>query len=79
MEYEEFKKILKKNELTLKKFAELAGISYKTCNTWSYRGLVSPWVKSWLNLYEKSQGVKDKEYKELLQLKELIGNIANKQ
>lgn len=78
MEYSEFKKILKQNELTVKKFAELAGISYRTCNTWSNRGSVSAWVKSWLNLYEKSQGVKDEEYQELLQLKELLGSIANK-
>ena len=79
MEYSEFKKILKKNNLTVKKFSELSGISYRTCNTWSNRGSVSAWVKSWLSLYEKSQGIKDEEYKELLQLKESLKAVINVQ
>ena len=55
MEYEEFKKILKKNKLTIKEFANLAKISYNTCNGWSRYDKVSDWVESWLKLYEDKQ------------------------
>ena len=57
MEYEEFKKILKENELTIKEFANLAGISYRTCNGWSKpNSKVSDWVKAFLDLYiERNQ------------------------
>jgi S-adenosylhomocysteine hydrolase len=72
MKYEEFKKVLKKNNLTIKKFSELANISYATCNNWSTKGSVSSWVKSWLHFYEKSLGMKDEEYQELRQLKESL-------
>ena len=85
MEYKKFKEILKNNKLTVKKFSELAGISYATCNTWSNRGAVSAWVESWLNLYIQNKNLKenntniiDEEYHELLQLKELITSIAQK-
>jgi len=85
MEYKKFKEILKNNKLTVKKFSELAGISYATCNTWSNRGAVSAWVESWLNLYIQNKNLKenntniiDEEYQELLQLKELITSIAQK-
>lgn len=55
MEYIEFKRILKENKLTIKKFSELSGISYRTCNTWSMPNRkVSDWVESWLNLYVES-------------------------
>ena len=84
MEYKEFKEILKKNKLTVKKFSELAGISYATCNTWSNRGAVSAWVKSWLNLYSQNINFKEnnsdklnKEYQELLQLKESLQNVMS--
>jgi len=59
MEYKEFKEILKKNNLTIKKFSELANISYNTCNTWSKRGLVSDWVEPFLNLYIDNQRLKE--------------------
>jgi len=85
VEYKKFKEILKNNKLTVKKFSELAGISYATCNTWSNRGAVSAWVESWLNLYIQNKNLKenntniiDEEYHELLQLKELITSIAQK-
>lgn len=85
MEYKKFKEVLKKNQLTVKKFSELAGISYATCNNWSSKGAVSSWVESWLNLYiqnknlkENKPNVSNEEYQELLQLKELLGNIAKK-
>jgi len=66
MEYDEFKRILKENNLTIKKFAQLAGISYRTCNTWGNPNKkVSDWVKSWLNLYIENQECK--KYKESIQ------------
>jgi hypothetical protein len=83
MEYQKFKEILKNNKLTVKKFSELANISYNTCNAWSKRGVVSDWVESWLNLYinnknlqQNNKEITDNEYQELLQLKVLIGKIA---
>ena len=66
MKYDEFKKILKENKLTMKKFSELSGISYRTCNTWSMPNRkVSDWVESWLNLYIENQECK--KYKESMQ------------
>jgi len=59
MDYKEFKEILKTNKLTVKKFSELASISYATCNTWSNRGKVSDWVTSWLPLYIENQRLKE--------------------
>ena len=85
MEYKKFKEILKENNLTVKKFSELAGISYATCNTWGNRGIVSAWVQSWLDLYIKNkdltEGKKEvidyQEYQKLLQLKESLGAVMN--
>jgi len=86
MEYEEFKKILKKYNLTLKKFSELSEVSYKTCVKWGKDNRPVPnWVNSWFKLFIENKNFRknntniiDEEYQELLQLKELIGNIANK-
>jgi len=65
MKYEEFKKILKKNNLTVKDFAKKSETSYNTCGTWSKSDRKVPtWVNSWLNLYEKN--------KQLYQLKSPI-------
>ncbi|CAA6810340.1 MAG: Unknown protein [uncultured Sulfurovum sp.] len=84
MEYKKFKEVLKKNQLTVKKFSELAGISYATCNTWSNRGAVSAWVESWLNLYiqnknlkENNSTVSNEEYQELLKLKESLHAVMS--
>jgi len=72
MEYKTFKEILKKNKLTIKKFSELANISYNTCNTWSKRGIVSNWVEPFLNLYVENKRLKElksddcEEYKKAL-------------
>jgi DNA-binding transcriptional regulator YiaG len=56
MEYKEFKNILKKNKLTVKKFSQLANISYNTCNTWSKDNRSVPnWVQAFLNLYERNK------------------------
>jgi len=88
MKYENFKEILKNNKLTIKKFSELANISYNTCNAWSKRGKVSNWVAPFLNLYIENQQLQEKnnnssdkehqkEYQELLQLKESLQNVMN--
>ena len=84
MEYKKFKEILKINQLTVKKFSQLAGISYATCNTWSNRGAVSAWVESWLNLYIQNKNLKEnnttesyEEYQELLKLKESLQSVVS--
>ena len=73
MKYEEFKKILKKNNLTVKDFAKKSETSYNTCGTWSKSDRKVPtWVNSWLNLYEKNKQLKElkqddcEEYKKAL-------------
>jgi len=64
MEYDVFKQTLKDNGLTLKAFAELAGVKYDTCAKWGKDNRpVSDWVESWLSLY-----IDNKECKELKQL-----------
>lgn len=86
MDYEEFKKILKKYNFTLKKFSELSEVPYQTCTKWGKDNrAVPPWVNSWFRLFKENKNLKEngvpideKEYQELLQLKELLGNIANK-
>ena len=54
MKYEEFKKILKYEGITIKKFSELANISYATCNNWANKGTVSGWVEPFLRLYARN-------------------------
>ena len=84
MEYKEFKNILKKNKLTIKKFSELANISYNTCNTWSKDNRSVPnWVQAFLNLYVENQVLKneridDKEYQELLELRKAFQVLLSK-
>jgi len=83
MEYKEFKEILKKNNLTIKRFSELANISYATCNNWSNKGSVSSWVNSWLTLYVENKNLKndkidDEEYQELLQLRKSFQVLMGK-
>ena len=65
MEYEELKKILKENNLTVKEFSKLAETSYNTCNTWSRNNKVPKWVNAFLNLYIENQECK--KYKESIQ------------
>jgi len=61
MKYEQFTRILKENNLTLKKFSELSGVKYDTCSKWGKNNRpVSDWVESWLNLY-----IENKQCKEL--------------
>ncbi len=55
MEYEDFKKALKDNGLTLKAFSELSGVKYDTASKWGKKGRpVSDWVESWITHYAKS-------------------------
>lgn len=83
MKYDEFKKRLKINSLTLKKFSELSGVKYNTCARWGKDDRpVSDWVESWLRLYERTKELEDskgEEYKELFQLKELLNKITTKE
>ena len=66
MDYQEFKKILKENDLTIKEFAKLSGVSYGTCNAWGKPNRkVSEWVDSFLKLYIENQECK--KYKESIQ------------
>jgi len=66
MEYEEFKKILKSIDLSVKEFAELSELSYRTCSSWSRENRKVPnWVKPFINLYTENQECK--KYKESIQ------------
>ena len=77
MDYKEFKEILKKNKLTVKKFSELAGISYATCSTWSNRGKVSGWVNSWLNLHIENQRLKELKQDDCEEYKKALAKALN--
>ena len=59
MEFEELKKKLSENKLSLKRFSELSGVSYNTCTKWGKDNRpVSDWVESWLTLYIENQRLK---------------------
>ncbi len=75
MEYEELKKLLKENNLTLKKFSELSEVSYRTCSGWGEEGRkVSDWVKPFLALYSENQRLKALEDK----VKSMCDEVNNK-
>ena len=75
MEYEEFKKVLKNNKLTLKAFSKLSGISYGTSTKWGKDNRpVSDWVESWLTLYVENQRLKALEDK----VKSMCDEVNNK-
>jgi len=60
MKYEDFKKALKDNGLTLTAFSELSGVKYDTASKWGKNGRpVSDWVESWIIHYEKSKRFDD--------------------
>ena len=64
MEYEEFKKLLKQNKLSMRSFAKLSNISYSTCSGWSEDNRkVSDWVEPFLTLYAENQSLKALEDK----------------
>jgi len=60
MKKEEFTRILKKENLAKKEFANLVNMSYNTVNNWNDDNKpVPPWVKSWLENYIKSKSYED--------------------
>jgi len=64
MEYEEFRQILKSQNLTVKEFSKLSGVSYGTTTKWGKDNRpVSDWVESWLSLYVENQRLKALEDK----------------
>ena len=66
MEYEEFKKILKESDLSVKEFSTLAQLSYRTCISWSRENRKVPnWVNPFIKLYTENQECK--KYKESIQ------------
>jgi len=83
MKYEEFKKILKKNKLSLKKFSELTNVKYDTCVRWGKNNRpVSDWVESWLNLYERNKALeesKDDDCKEYKALAKALQDVISKE
>ena len=59
MEYEEFKKLLKQNKLSMRSFAKISNTSYSTCSGWSEENRkVSDWVEPFLTLYSENQRLK---------------------
>ena len=74
MEYEELKELLKKHNLTLKKFSKLSEVSYRTCSSWGEEDRkVSAWVKPFLTLYIENQRLKVLEDK----MKDMCKEINN--
>ena len=66
MEYEDFREILKNNNLSIKDFSKLSEVSYKTCTKWGKENRPVPsWVNSWFQLYTENQECK--KYKESMQ------------
>ena len=82
MDYEKFKTILKNNNLTVKEFSKLSGVSYGTCSKWGKNNRpVSDWVESWLNLYEKNkqlEALKDEDCEEYKALAKALQGVLNK-
>jgi hypothetical protein len=87
MEYEDFRNKLRELNISMKEFSVLIKTSYGTVRKWGKDGRAVPtWVESWLNLYIQNQNLQEssisedeyKEYKELIQLRELITNVVQK-
>ena len=67
MEYEEFKKLLDENSLTVVGFSKLSSTKYRTCINWSLKGRSVPsWVKPFINLYAKN--IECMKYKDSLEV-----------
>ncbi len=86
MEYEEFEELLKDAKLTKKEFAELVGMHTGSISNWKKLKNIPIWVRSWLNFYIEAKKCVDigddvkidkQEYQELIQLKQIIKNIAS--
>lgn len=74
MLFEEFKNKLEANEMNLKTFGELSGLSYSTVTKWKYLKEVPPWVKSWFEMYEKVKKLNNLK-SQLIEFSETIKNI----
>jgi len=83
MTIEEFKKILKKNKLSLTKFSELTNVKYGTCVKWGKNNRpVSDWVESWLKLYERNKVLeesKDNDCEEYKALAKALQDVMTKE
>jgi len=85
MNYEEFKKILKENNLSVKEFAKISETSYNTCNTWSKGSKKVPnWVSPFLRLYKENEilknvngGVVDHDCEKYKELAKAFQNLMN--
>jgi len=61
MDTKEFKQLLKDNNLNIKEFSKLSGVPYQTITKWGVNNRpLSPWVKSWIDMYFKIQQLEDK-------------------
>ena len=60
MTYDEFKKTLKKCDLTIKKFANMCGLHFTTISTtWKSKNEVPKWAETWLEDYQKAKIIDD--------------------
>jgi hypothetical protein len=60
MDYQEFKDILKKCNLSIKEFANLTGLNEKSISgKWKSKNEVPKWAVTWLENYQKAQIIDD--------------------
>jgi len=58
MEYQEFRKTLKKLKITMREFSILINTSYGTVVKWGKDGRAVPhWVETWLQLYSDKKNL----------------------
>ena len=56
MNYQKFKKTLKKCDLTIKEFADMCGLNPANISgAWKSKNEVPKWVETWLNNYIKAK------------------------
>jgi len=56
MNYEEFKNMLKKCDLNIKKFSQMCGLNANSISiTWKSKNEVPKWVETWLDNYIKAK------------------------
>jgi protoheme ferro-lyase len=56
MTYEEFKNMLKKCDLSIKKFSQMCGLHHNSISTtWKSKNEVPKWVETWLDNYIKAK------------------------
>jgi len=60
MTYDEFKKTLKKCNLTIKEFANMCGLNHKSISiSWKNKNEVPKWAETWLENYQKAKIIDD--------------------